>query len=153
MKPVGNTMMIRNLRSILSLLLGGCLLLTLLTSTSLGEEKNPKESEVRDLGGRWVVLLTNSMTRRQVTFDVKLEDGKRLRGFMLMKGSEEQKLDGRIEDDNKVKLWGVYYERSGRSHEYEFKGTWEGPEGEEVIKGTAYLYGKRYDFVAERATD
>ena len=108
--------------------------------------KDTKEMlERHDLSGTWKVILANSLTRKQVTFQIEQKDG-RLRGHLLGKGVGSLKLDGRRDKNNKIKLWGTYYERSGKSWDYSFKGTFEGEPGQETISGQSQYFGKRYDF-------
>jgi hypothetical protein len=123
-------------------------LLLLLVITSGAEEAQPEETV--DLSGTWVVLLTNSLSRKQVTFNLNQKDG-RLRGTVSSSEIPEQKLDGRLDKGNKFKLWGTYYERTGASTEYQFHGTYEGEPGEETLKGESEFFKRRYDFVGERA--
>ena len=110
-----------------------------------------KEQEARnDLSGRWIVVLSNSFTRKQVTFDLKEDDG-RLRGTVSSTDMPEQKLDGRYEKNKGFTLWGTYYDRTGASVEYQFKGTYTGEQGEESLEGKSEFFNRRYDFVGERA--
>lgn len=108
------------------------------------------EFRVRDFSGRWKVMLSNSLGRKLVTFQIDQESG-RLRGTMLAKGMPEMPLDGRFEKDDRVILWGTHYERTGQSFEYQFKGSFEGEPGEETIEGTARYFSKTYKFTAERS--
>lgn len=128
-------------------------LLTLLTifallATSSAEETTEESSY--DLSGRWKVLLSNSITRKQVTFDLEQKDG-RPRGHMYVRDLPEQKLDGRLEGKDQVKFWGIFRDRGGNTEEYEFKGTIEGEPGKEKIRGKSDFFGKRYEFVGVRA--
>lgn len=125
-------------------------LLTLLIGTSSASFAEKQEEVQNDLSGRWKVLLTNSLTRKQVTFDLKEEDG-RLRGTVSSNDMPEQKLDGRYEKNKGFTLWGTYYDRTGASVEYQFKGNYTGKQGEETLEGESEFFNRRYDFVGERA--
>lgn len=127
------------------------IILLLAAGPTLGEEAAvDSDAPQYDLTGRWKVLLSNSISRKQVTFDLAQADG-RPRGKMLSKEMEEQDLDGRIDKDNKVFFWGTFRDRTGRSYEYEFKGKVEGEPGEEKFRGRARYFNKSYDFVGVRA--
>lgn len=102
-----------------------------------------------DYSGNWTVLLSNSLGRHQITFQVEQKDG-RLRGYLLAKGQPDLDLDGRLEKDNKVVLWGRYVDRTGVSTEYQFKGKIEGEPGHETMTGKGEYWGKRYEFTGRR---
>ena len=134
----------RNFSKIFSL----CLI-ALLLGTSSPSFADKKKDERNDLSGRWKVLLSNSFTRKQVTFDLK-EDNGRLRGTVSAVDIPEQKLDGRYEKNKGFTLWGTYFDRTGASVEYEFKGKYSGKQGEEILEGKSEFFNRRYDFVGER---
>lgn len=129
--------------------LGVALFLLLAATASVSEESANVEDY--NLSGRWKVLLSNSLSRKQVTFDIDHKDG-RLRGDMSASGVPGQKLDGRIEDDLKIFLWGTHQDRSGATFDYEFKGRVEGEPGKEKLVGKSEFFRKRYKFVGVRAT-
>lgn len=130
------------------LLLTGLFLLIACGPALSDEEKSAEE--IYDLSGRWKVLLSNSLSRKQVTFDIEQKDG-RLRGDMSGSGVPAQKLDGRIEEDNRIFLWGTFRDRSGATYDYEFRGDVEGEPGKEKLVGRSDFFRKRYDFVGVRA--
>ena len=104
----------------------------------------------RDLSGRWIVHLRNSLGAKTCNFDIEQED-ERLRGKVSVYGADPFDLDGRFEEDNQILLWATYREpRTGATRDLEFKGFFEGEPGEEVLKGKAEYFDKRYDFVAKR---
>lgn len=129
----------------LKFLLPALFLLCTLTLSAKEETSEP----VRDLSGNWKVIMSNSLTRRQVTFAIEHKDG-RLRGKLLDKTNPEFDLDGRVEKGDRVMLWGRYVERTGASVEYQYKGKVEGEVGNEILKGRCDYLGKRYDFIATR---
>jgi len=118
--------------------------------SNLAWSAEEKVEAPHDFTGTWKVLLSNSLSRRQITFHIEQKDG-RLRGKMVAKGMPEQKIDGRFEEEDGILLWGTYYDRSGASIDYDFKGTIEGEPGKESFKGKTRFFGKRYDFVGVRA--
>lgn len=126
------------------------LAILLLTSVlpALAKEEAQQTPEP-DYSGNWTVLLSNSLTRRQITFEVEQKDG-RLRGYLLEKGMPDLDLDGRLEDNHKVVLWGRFVDRSGASMEYQFKGKIEGKPGHETMSGKGEYWGKRYEFTGTR---
>lgn len=130
----------------LKILLAVLLLFCVLPALAKEEATAPQ----RDLSGSWKVLMSNSLTRRQVTFVIDHKDG-RLRGKVLEKGTPDFDLDGRTEKDDRVILWGRYVDRTGMSVDYQFKGKVEGEPGTEKIEGKCEYLGKRYDFVATRS--
>lgn len=121
------------------------LLCTVMPALAKDEEQKPEY----DLSGTWKVFLSNSLTRRQVTFSLENQDG-RYRGFLLAKGYSELRLTGRVQDDNKIFFWGRHVDRTGRSYEYEFRGKVEGEPGQEKLVGQSEFFGKRYDFEGTR---
>lgn len=123
-------------------------LLLLLALSGSAEES--KTQDLVDLSGTWKIIISNSLTRKQITFNVTQKDG-RLRGTMSSKRMEEQRLNGRVEKNNKIKLWGIFEDRTGATTEFEFKGTYEGKIGQETLQGTCEYFRKRYDFVGVRA--
>ncbi len=128
-----------------------CFILVLLTLASPALAEDSEAKTEYDMTGTWKVLLSNSLSRKQVTFVLEQADG-RPRGVVNSKELEEaQKLDGRLEEDNTFFLWGKFFDRVGNSTEYEFKGTIEGEPGKEKIKGRCDYFGKSYDFVGVRA--
>ena len=115
---------------------------------TVGEEE--KTEAPRDLSGRWSVHLRNSLGTKVCTFDIEQEDA-RLRGKILIYAEPETVLDGRFNEGNEIMLWGVHkQERTGVATHLEFKGVFEGEPGEEILKGQAEYFDKRYDFVAKR---
>lgn len=130
------------------------LLAFLLVSAGLSadEEKGKSAEEIYDLSGRWVIILSNDLSRKQVTFDLEQKDG-RPRGEMSASGLPAQKLDGRISDDKTVFFWGTYRDRSGASYDYEFKGRIEGEPGQEKLVGRSDFFRKRYEFEGTRVKD
>lgn len=126
---------------------------TLLAAPSLADkDKSSKDkAPTYDMKGSWKVLMTNSLSRKQVTFFFDEHKDGRVRGYLISTGQEELKLDGRLDEKkNKLFAWGKYYERTGRSHEYEFRGKVKGQPGEETITGSAEFFGKRYKFKGVR---
>ena len=123
------------------------------TPSPVQSTESPKvdySSEDYDLTGTWTLLLSNSLTRRQVTLRLKQKD-KRPRGKLSGRGIPLQKLDGRIEKDNRVKFWGTHFDRAGNSSELDFRGVIEGSPGNEKISGKALLFRKNYKFIGTRA--
>ena len=116
-----------------------CLLFLGLFVVPVSAQQLEAESPQHDLSGTWTVLLSNSLSRKQVTFQITEKDD-RLRGHLRGRDVGELKLDGRREKDNKIKLWGTYYERTGKSWDYEFKGQFEGEPGKEKTKGESGVF-------------
>lgn len=125
-------------------------LMLVLTFAGLGSAEDPPLLENPDLSGRWIVHMRNSLGVKSCNFDIQQEDD-RLRGKILIYGADPTDLDGRFEGENGVLLWGVYKEpRTGATSQLEYKGTYEGEPGLEVLKGKCEYFGKRYDFTAKR---
>lgn len=130
----------------LNIILIALLMMSLQPALGEGESKAPE----RELSGNWKVIMSNSLTRRQVTFVIDHKNG-RLRGKVLEKGAPDFELDGRTEKNDRVILWGRYVDRTGMSMDYQFKGKLEGEPGSETINGKCEYFGKRYDFTASRS--
>lgn len=118
-------------------------LLTLMAAPALAEETAATKLPDGTLSGTWKAILENSYSRKQITLKLTHKDG-RLRGHMIGKGFQEQKVDGRLNDDNSFHLWSTFYDRAGRSVDTTFKGNAK----EGYLEGSSRFFDKPYNFTA-----
>lgn len=101
--------------------------------------------ELPDMSGKWKILIKNSLSRKQITFNFEQVEG-RLRGTYYSRDTGEQKCEGRVEADGTFFIWSKFVDRAGNSTSTEFKGQLE----KNKVKGSGEFFEKRYDFVGSR---
>lgn len=132
----------------ISRLISTLLLILTLSGAVLADSEEDKVPY--DLSGTWKVYLSNSLSRKLITFYIDQKDG-RPRGEMSGKGMQAQRMNGRFGDDNEIFFWATHRDRGGLTTELEFKGHIEGEPGDLKMVGECEYFEKYYDWEATRA--